>query len=204
MKKLFVVFCVLLLAGTVILEGNAKEPTREEPLQLKLATHALPTHFIIAKGVFPEWAKRVEKETGGRVKIKIYDSQSLGKLPDEWAMLKSGVSDIGWIIFSFYRGVFPLCEVMSQPGILAEEGHELEFYNAMFDKYLNKEYSEVKAFFPNLLGPTYINTSKKPVRTLDDLKGMQIRCGSTQKTWLKTIGGTPVTLQPSELYSALE
>jgi TRAP-type C4-dicarboxylate transport system substrate-binding protein len=118
-------------------------------------------------------------------------------------MLKSGVSDIGWIIFSFYRGVFPLSEVMSQPGLVPKEGRELDYYNAMFDKYLHKEFSEVKPFIPHMLGSTYINT-KNPVRKLEDLQGMQIRCGSSQKAWLKTIGGTPATLPPSELYTALE
>ena len=204
MKKALTVIIAIVISGMIIPHVNAKtQPTKEKPMVLKMATHVLPTHFLMAKGVFPEWKEKIEKETGGRIQIRIYDSQSLGKLPDEWNMLKSGVSDIGWIIFSFYRGVFPLSEVLSQPGLVPKEGQELAYYNAMFDKYLEKEFHEVKPFFPNILGSTYLNT-KKPVRTLDDLKGMQIRCGSSQKNWLKAIGGTPATMPPSELYTGLE
>ena len=91
------------MAGAFIIDGYA-QPTADKPLELKLATHALPTHFLIAKGVFPEWAQRIEKETGGRIKIKIFDSQSLGKLPDEWAKERDAKGLPETEILNFARG----------------------------------------------------------------------------------------------------
>lgn len=204
MKNLLMALVVIILSGVMAQAGwSGNLPTKEKPLVLKLATHVLPTHFLMGKEVLPEWAEQIEEETGGRVKIKIYDSQSMGKLPEEWDMLKSGMSDIGWIVFPFYRGVFPLSEIMSQPGLKPNKGQEIDYYNAMFDKYLKAEYSEVKAFFPTILGDTYLNTIKS-LENLDNLKGRQIRCGSSQKSWVQAIGGTPATMPPSELYTALE
>ncbi|SHO43886.1 TRAP transporter substrate-binding protein [Desulfopila aestuarii] len=204
MKNSLMVLAIVTMVGAMIQVGWADNlPTKEKPLLLKLATHVLPTHFLMSKEILPEWAGQIEEETGGRVKIKIFDSQSMGKLPEEWDMLKSGMSDIGWIVFPFYRGVFPLSEIMSQPGLKPTEGQEIDYYNAMFEKYLKAEYSEVKAFFPTILGDTYLNTIQ-PLKNLDDLKGRQIRCGSSQKEWVQAIGGTPATMPPSELYTALE
>ena len=50
-----------------------------------------------------------------------------------------------------------------------------------------------------------IHTTKKPVRTLEDLKGMQIRCPpGLEAESLKALGATPVSVPMPEVYTALE
>lgn len=44
----------------------------------------------------------------------------------------------------------------------------------------------------------------KPVRGLDDLKGLKIRCSPTLVGFLKKIGANPVVIAPPEVYTALE
>jgi TRAP-type C4-dicarboxylate transport system substrate-binding protein len=44
----------------------------------------------------------------------------------------------------------------------------------------------------------------KPVKGLDDLKGLKIRCSPTLIGFLKKIGANPVVIPPPEVYTALE
>jgi len=173
-------------------------------IELKLATHALPSHYLFSKGVLDQWVDKVQTAANGKIKITIYGSESMGKMGDEWNMLKNGVSNIGWLLPHMYPGTFPRSEVYSNPmGIPMEK--DFEVINTLFNKYVKDDYAEVKVLWPGNLGVTNVHTSKKPVKSLDDLKGMQIRAaGTAQAAFVKALGATPAVIAPPELYTALE
>ena len=47
----------------------------------------------------------------------------------------------------------------------------------------------------------YVN---KPVKGLDDLKGMKLRCSPTLIPFLKKIGASPVMMPPGDIYTGME
>ncbi len=51
-------------------------------------------------------------------------------------------------------------------------------------------------------GPGILHT-KKPVKTLDDLKGMKIRCTGMAAKIVTALGGVPVAMPMGETYDAL-
>jgi TRAP-type C4-dicarboxylate transport system substrate-binding protein len=172
---------------------------------MKFAIHVAPSHYLITKGVLDQWVGKVEERTNGAVKITIYHSETLGKQKDEWDMLKSGISDIGWLLTHIYPGAFPLSEVFSLPFMSPSGKRTLPVVNETFDKFLNEEFGDLKVLWPGILGATHLHTVKKPVRTLEDLKGMQIRAaGKVQVGYVKALGATPSVIAPPELYTALE
>jgi len=54
-----------------------------------------------------------------------------------------------------------------------------------------------------MTSPGHLNT-KKPVRTLEELSGLQIRCTGLNATAVKALGGTPVAMPITETYLALQ
>jgi TRAP-type C4-dicarboxylate transport system substrate-binding protein len=70
---------------------------------------------------------------------------------------------------------------------------------------LQNEYRDVKvlATWTHDLGQLY--TTVKPVRTLEDLRGLKIRApGPVQVSMLRALGAVPVTMPAGEIYDALE
>ena len=54
---------------------------------------ANPAHFI------EPWAKKVEAESNGRIKIEIFPFMQLGgKAPEQYDLIRDGVIDGGWVI----------------------------------------------------------------------------------------------------------
>ena len=76
------------------------------------------------------------------------------------------------------RGVPPLAEVMTLPGLpmkSAEHGSEVLW--KLYEKFpaIQREFSAIQQLILYTTHPYFIFTSKKQVKTLDDLKGMKIR-----------------------------
>lgn len=180
----------------------APAPAPVKPIEMKLATHTPPRQY--ANVMLEQWIKKVDERTEGKVKITLYPGQTLGKIPDEWDMLKTGVCDIAWILPMFYPGVFPLVDLFDLP-FMVPGGRPLPVLNGLFDKFNYKEFTEVKVLWPGYMGPVPLHMVKKPVRTLEELKGMQIRTppGVIQQS-VKALGATPAMVPPGELYTALE
>jgi TRAP-type C4-dicarboxylate transport system substrate-binding protein len=74
-----------------------------------------------------------------------------------------------------------------------------------YDKYMKDEFKEVKVLWLYVHAPGQIFTRKKPVKTLEDLKGMKIRATNPHvQECLKTFGVVPVGIPVPEVYNALE
>ena len=198
MKRLFWVSCVL----AMVLIAAADRPAVAQTINFKLATHVPPQHY--ANKVFEQWIAELDKRSGGRIKVTLYPGQSLGKIPDEWNMLKSGISDLGWILPMYYPGTFPLADVSDLPYLMPSGKRDLTVLNTLFEKFLNKEFGEVKILFPGFLGFPQLHT-KKPVNKLEDLRGLQIRCppGPLLQA-MEKLGATPVQIPTPEVYNALD
>jgi len=76
MKKNIFIFILMILAPVLWLAGGS-EDVQAQTIELKMA-HFMPPMQHSASAVFLTLAKKVEELTGGRVKIKIYTSETLG------------------------------------------------------------------------------------------------------------------------------
>jgi TRAP-type C4-dicarboxylate transport system substrate-binding protein len=75
--------------------------------------------------------------------------------------------------------------------------------NAYFKKFMPKECDEVKMLYVHAHGPGLIHTTKKPVATLEDLKGMKIRSTGLASKLVLALGAAPVGTTMPETYDAL-
>src|SRR4029077_5900422 len=78
--------------------------------------HYVPAQSNQQKFWFEPWAKKLEQESGGRLKVEIYPSMQLGgRQPQLFDQAKDGVVDIVWTVAGTTPGRFPRLEVFELP-----------------------------------------------------------------------------------------
>lgn len=174
---------------------------------LKLNVHyPKPTYKDETKYIACDiFAKRVEEETKGRVKIEVYYNNQLAPQNQGLDALKKGIIDMD-ATTSYWGGVVPESDLVWLPyGFIGIE-HALHVMREtdigkIFEKAYEKQGAKVLFYWS--VQPTPI-ISKKAIRTLDDFKGLKMRVGSSLWTdWYKSLGIAPVNIAVAEVYEAL-
>jgi TRAP-type C4-dicarboxylate transport system substrate-binding protein len=173
--------------------------------ELKLSTFVPPSHVIYAKVLTP-WAAELEKRTGGKLTMRMFPSMQLGgKPPELYRQMANGVSDICFTLPGYTSNDFPMMALTELPGAATSADDGTKKLWANFDKFLAREFKEAKVLMLWNSDTAAIMTRSKPVRTLDDLKGMKVRTPSAaQSAQLVALGATPVDMPASAMYNALE
>ncbi len=154
------------------------------------------------------WARQVEEATNGQVKIQVFYSQTLTKGKDAWGATKSGISDISWCFHGYWPGMTPLADVVSLPALpfkTAEKGSEV--FWKLYEKFpaMRKEFSDNKVLLVFTSNPYILITTKKPVKVLEDVKGMKIRMsGGPPTDMMKALGGTPMLIPMPDNYISMQ
>lgn len=180
--------------------GSASSAGAGKAIELTYSVFFPPTHknTILAQ----EWAKEIEKRTDGKVKITVFPSGTLTKAEVCYDGVEKGISDIGMSCLSYTRGKFPLSEVLDLPLGVRSGVDATAMTNAFRKKFAPKEFDGVKIMYLHAHGPGFLHT-KKPVKTLDDLKGLKVRCTGLSSKIVSALGGTPVSMPMGETYDAL-
>jgi TRAP-type C4-dicarboxylate transport system substrate-binding protein len=113
-----------------------------------------------------------------------------------------GISDIGFSVFAYTRGRFPLTEIADLPVGLNSGVTATKAVNEYYRKFRPKELDDVQVMYLHGHGPGILHT-KNPVSKLEDLKGLKIRCTGIAANIVKALGGTPVAMPMGDTYDAL-
>lgn len=154
---------------------------------------------------FGQWAQKLSDQSGGTLKIDVRDGASLANFGNVYERVQDDVVQIGWAIHQVVAGKFPLSEVAGLPFV--ENGFErasLSLHRLYNSGLLNNEYKDVVPLAFVVFGPSQIHFARQP-RTLDDLAGLKIGVtGRAPSQLVSALGGTAISLQPGELYEALQ
>ncbi len=154
------------------------------------------------------WVKKVEEATKGRVKIDIYWAQTLAKGPDIWNAVKTGVADMGWCFHGYWPDMTPLSDVITLPSLpftKAEKGSEVLW--KLYEKFpaIQREYKDVHVLQLWTSHPYFLITTKKQVKTMEDLKGLKIRVvGGPPTEQIKALGAIPTLIPMPDTYLSLD
>jgi len=149
------------------------------------------------------WAKEVEKRTGGKVKVQTFPGGTLLPAKNILDGVISGLADIGNFAMSYQPGRFPVSEAVDLPlGFTSAKVASLTLYD-LIEKYRPKEFEKVKILTLFTCPPTNFMT-KAPVKSLADLKGMELRVAGTSAEVVKRLGGIPVAMPQSETPEAIQ
>jgi len=149
-----------------------------------------------------EWAKEIEKRTNGKVQITVFPGGTLTPADKCYDGVAKGLSDIGFSVLAYTRGKFPLTEVVDLPLGSKSALASTKLINEFYKKFKPKELDEVKVMYLHGHGPGILHT-KKEVKSLEDLKGMKIRCTGLAAKISTNLGATPVAMPMGETYDAL-
>jgi TRAP-type C4-dicarboxylate transport system substrate-binding protein len=168
-------------------------------------------HFLGPKApaqtkMLAPWAETVEKNSGGRIKIEIYPSMSLGGAPPQlFGQVRDGIVDIVWTVNGYTAGVFPRSEVFELPTIYTNNIAATNLaMRDLFASHLADEYQDVHVLFMHVHAGQAIHMADTPVHKPDDLKGKKLRVpGPTGIAIIEQLGATPVPMPVSDLPQAL-
>lgn len=194
---------VAVIFGLVVVMG-AQPVCAADPLVLKVSVW-VPKHVIFAKAA-QLILDKVEKASNGRLKMEYYYSGSL--LPAKAVLdgMKDKVADIGTVPPAYMPGKLPLLTVATLPAT-----SKFYFSAAMSMSDLCKT-QEAKAelgqwgvrYLSFLQTSSYGVFSKKPIRTIADMKGLKFRTIGAQAALLKALGAVPIAMVSTEVYTALQ
>ena len=125
---------------------------------------------------------------------------------DALRLLRSGTFDVMSVQIGMASRDDPFFEGIDLIGVstnMKDLRKAVEAYREVFDQRLQQRFkAKVLTLWP--FGPQVFYCNK-PIKTIDDVKGMKIRSFTpSMAALIKTLGATPVTLQVSEVYPALQ
>jgi TRAP-type C4-dicarboxylate transport system substrate-binding protein len=194
-------FFIVMVSAAILPEAVS---AADKPIALKFA-YWMPTKHTLHR-VFEGYAKEVEALTDGRVKITLYPGGALGKPPQQWDMALGGITDITFFMPGYTAGRFPRTTVFDLPLLLGGSSEvNTAIASGVYEQYIAPDYKDAKMMFFFVSEPFTLHTSKKKISSMADAKGLKIRsAGAVQSATVKTLGGSPVTMPITEVYTSLE
>jgi TRAP-type C4-dicarboxylate transport system substrate-binding protein len=201
LKKL----CKALTFAAVSILAAGTQAQAAEPIELKLATFE-PPHAFAASKVLAAWAEKVNKDSGGRLKVKLYAGGVLGKPPQQYDSVKGGVADIAWTVLGYIGGQFPLSSVTDLPFLTTTSRAATRSLNTLYaEGYLDAEFAGVKNIGMHTMHAYQLHFRNKKVTSPEDLKGLKLRVPSKiMGSIITKLGATPVRVPAPGAYEALQ
>ncbi|WP_034631858.1 TRAP transporter substrate-binding protein [Maridesulfovibrio bastinii] len=193
--KFLVLLSVLLL--TSVLPSFAKAET----YNFTYSNFFPPTH--VQSKLAEEWCQEVEKRTDGRVTISYFPGGTLTRANQCYDGVVQGLSDIGLSALAYSRGRFPVMAVVDLPLGYKSGVAATKVANAVYEKFKPAELDDVHLMYFHAHGPGLLHTAEKPVRTLEDLKGLKIRATGNSAKLVSALGGAPVAMSMPDSYQAI-
>ena len=140
------------------------------------------------------WMDKVEKESGGRIKFEAYPAMQLGGTPVQlYDQAKDGVVDVIWTLPGNTAGRFPRVEVFELPFMMTNAEATSKAYWEYVQTFAADEFKDVQVLALQVHGPGVIHTIDKPIKSVDDMKGVKMRAPTRQVNKLMaSLGATPV------------
>lgn len=195
----------LLLIGATAIAIAASGPAAAQEVTLRLSAHQSANS--------PDWTRVVEPliefietKSGGRIKVEGYPNGVLHGGADGFKALATNVTDIAPGYPIWLSGSFKLNHVVNLPLAFPSAYVGSRVTEELYDEYFKKEYERlgVYALFYTVTA-TYDLIATKPMRSIDDVRGMKLRGGGGGlNEIIERLGGTPVTLKSPETYTAFQ
>ena len=153
-------------------------------------------------------ADKLNEESNGKLKIKIYPNQQLGSQREALELLQIGSIDITKTSTAVLENFVPQIRVFSLPYLFRDISHHHAVLDGKIGQQLLLSPQEYK-----MRGLTYYDagfrsfyTKSKPINKPNDLKGLKIRVQESVMAiaLVNSLGASATPIPYGELYSALQ
>ncbi|QTA84986.1 TRAP transporter substrate-binding protein [Desulfonema magnum] len=171
-----------------------------EPINLNYANFMPADTFPSVQ--MERWKAEVEKQTSGKVIINTFPGSKLLGARDMMDGVLAGKADIGCLCMPYEHDRFLLTNATALPlGIPNSRTGSLVLWN-LYEKYKPEAFAKVKVLTMFTTSPANI-MSKKPVKTIEDVRGMTLRAsgeaGEIVRTWGANLVNIPMPETPDAL-----
>ncbi|MBW0169517.1 MAG: TRAP transporter substrate-binding protein [Hydrogenophaga sp.] len=193
----------LMALGAMAAASMAGQALAQQQVTLRLHQMLPPQATIPARALVP-WAQKVEAESGGRIKVQLFNAMALGGAPPQlFDQARDGVVDLTWTVLGYTPGRFNKSEVFELPFMSGSAEESSRAFQEYVEKFAADEFREVKLIAVHTHGPGLFHT-KTPVTGLESLRGMKVRGGSRViNNMLTKLGATPVGMPVPAVTDAL-
>jgi TRAP-type C4-dicarboxylate transport system substrate-binding protein len=200
MKKTLSIICLGLMVAVLLGAGLLSSPAQA---QIKLSYANFPPAPTFPCVQMERWKTEVEKRTNGKVKVDTYPGSTLLNPKNMFDGVIAGTADIGCLATSYQPGAFPVVEAIDLPiGWPSATVASVSLWD-LVEKYKPKELEKVKVITMFTCPPANI-MSMKPILSLGDIKGYELRASGTGAKILEILGAAPVAMPQSDVPEALQ
>lgn len=150
-------------------------------------------------------ADAIKRDSGGSLDVQVFPGMQLGGKPSDLLdQVLNGVVDIVYTLPGYHAGRFTILEGLELPfiggGGAAMTAAGWEF----IQKYGQSELKGLKLLTFSGIDTGFVQTSKTPVRKLEDMKGLKIRVASRYiGIAVQSLGAVPVQMPLPAVYEAM-
>ena len=144
----------------------------------------------------------LQEKSEGRLGLELYMGGQLMAAGDTFDSVASGMADIGVSYMATVPGRYPVSAITELPLEFASAESVTYALNEFLGEEPPAEFDGLKVLMFYASGPAAL-MSQKPIETIDDMKGIQIRVNSNLVDEFNALGATPVTMTMSETYEGL-
>jgi tripartite ATP-independent transporter DctP family solute receptor len=187
----------------------APDPALAQQKIVLKATDVHPLGYPTVEAVI-QMGKKLEAATNGRLSIQMYPSMQLGGEKEMIEQAQVGALAIARISVGPMGPIVPEMNVFNLPFMFRDDAHMEKVIDGPIGDEMLKKLSESKA---NLIGLCWMNAgtrnvynSKKPIQTVDDLKGLKIRMMGNPVfvDTMNSLGGNGVAMGFDQLINAMQ
>lgn len=203
-KVLILLFVVFMVTAFAFANGTKESADAAKSYTFKVsitqsATDPLATYT-------KQWIAEVEEKTNGNVKFEFYPNGELGNISDVGEQVARGAAIIAYVGPDNYSSIAPDMAILNSQYCLTNAS-QIEAVNN--SDWFNEQTSLLAAGGVHCLGWNYFTgyrhiLCKKPINTVEDLKGVQLRVATQPASvFAEALGCNPVITNWNEVYSAL-
>ena len=186
------------LSAPALVFGQAKKTMR--------LSHPLPVahHNAKAMQIFADEAKAFSK---GEIEVQIFPAEQAAKANENHPQVARGGVEAAASTNFQWGNTIPEMNITVVPFLLTDLAKLRKFPTSDVAKILEAKLEQrgVKNLCWLYTTRSAIFTGNKPIRSLDDLKGLKIRgLNRLADTWLTSIGAAPSAMAAPEIYQALQ
>lgn len=200
------VLAVTIMLGACILSGQKASHGQVPEFVLTYAENQ-PEDYPTTQGAY-RFAQLVFERTGGRVEIQVNAGGALGEEQSTVAQMRFGGIDFARVSLTSLSEFVPELNVLQMPYLYTDADHMWKVLEGQIgDDFLDSlDGFGLVALSWYDAGARNFYSSKKPVESLEDVKGMRIRVQESELmiAMVEALGASAAPMAYEEVYSALE
>jgi TRAP-type C4-dicarboxylate transport system substrate-binding protein len=192
------------LEGKAASYGNNKVSYDGPPITFTSTSH-IPGVSGLAKLQIQAF-DNLERMSNGKIKVETSWSQSVHSVREGRKATRTGLSDQAPCFSLYTSRDYNMVGGLGLPFLFNNSHEAVATAEHLYPKYLKKEFERfrVKIMREAHTGPYHLYNNK-PVRTLEDIKGMKIRAGGgTHSQIIAALAATQVSMPGADAYTAMQ